>query len=135
MPDDGAIPARQLGLCNTHSALNLHLSNILAINQFHSSACYADDLLAYTVDWPSHLQQFDLALRTLHESDISCSPSKTEIGFAEVEYLVYRLSADALRISEKRIEAVRKIQVSKNVKALQRQLGMFNYLKKRVPDY
>jgi len=51
---------------------------------------------------------------------ISCSPTKAEIGFAEIEYLGYQLSANAVRISEKRIEAVHKIQAPKNVKALQR---------------
>jgi len=74
-------------------------------------ACYVDDIVIYTVDWSSHLRRI---LQALQESDISCNPTKTEIGFAEVEY---------------------KIQVPKNVKALQRQLGMFNYFKKHVPDY
>jgi len=56
----------------------------------------------YTVDWNSHLQQLELARRTLQENDIRAA-LKTEIGFAEVEYLGYRLSADAVRRSEKRI--------------------------------
>ena len=125
-----------MGLCNSPSALNLHLSNIFSDKtRFHSLACYVDDILIYSSDWESHLEQLELALRTLQENDISCSPTKTEIGFPEVEYLGYRLSADSVRISEKRIEAVNKIQPPKNVKALQRLLGMFNYFKKHVPDY
>jgi len=76
------------------------------------------------------MQQLELALQTLKENNISCSPTTTEIGFAEVEYLGHRLSAETVRISEKRVEAIGKIQPPKNVKALQRILNMFNYWKK-----
>ena len=75
------------------------------------------------------MQQLELALKTLHENRISCSPTKTEIGYQEVEYLGHRLSAESIRISEKRVEAIGKIQPPKNVKGLHRVLGMFNYWK------
>jgi len=120
-----------MGLCNSPRALNLHLSNIFSDkSRFHSLACYVDDIVLFTVDFTSHLQQLELALQTLQENNISCSSTKTEIGFPEIEYLGYRLSAEAVRISEKRIEAVQMIQAPKNIKALQRLLGMFNYFKK-----
>jgi len=72
----------------------------------------------------------ELALKTLQENCISCSPTKTEISYQEVEYLGHRLSAESIRISEKRVEAISKIQPPKNIKGLQRVLGMFNYWKK-----
>jgi len=118
-----------MGMSNSPSALNLLLSTIFSDkSRFHSLACYVDDILVYSND--SHIQQLELALKTLHENCISCSPTKTEIGFAEVEYLGHRLSAESVRISEKRVEAIGKIQAPKNLKALQRVLGMFNYWKK-----
>jgi len=75
------------------------------------------------------MEQLEVTLKTLQENRISCNPNKTEIGYQEVEYLGHRLSADSVRVSEKRIEAIRKISASKNVKALQRLLGMLNYWK------
>ena len=46
-----------MGLSNSPSALNLHLSNIFSDkSRFHSLACYVDDILLYTVQWDSHLQ-------------------------------------------------------------------------------
>jgi len=65
------------------------------------------------------VEQLELALKTLKENNISCSPTKTKIGFAEVEYLGHRLSAESVRISEKHVEAIGKIQSPKNIKALQ----------------
>jgi len=120
-----------MGLSNSPSQLNLIISNIFCDkSRFHSLACYVDDILIYSNDWNAHLQQLELALQTLKENNISCSPMKTEIGFAEVEYLGHRLSAETVRISEKCVEAIGKIQSPKNVKALQCILGMFNYWKK-----
>jgi len=104
-------------------------------SRFHSLACYVDDILVYSNDWNSHIQQLELALKTLHENRISCSPTKTEIGFAEVEYLGHRLSAELVRISKKCVAAIGKIQPPKNLQALQRLLGMFNYWKKYLKDY
>jgi len=68
-----------------------------------------DDILIYSNDWNAHVQQLELALRTLNENNISCSPTKTEISFAEVEYLGHRLSAESMRMSQKRVEAIGKI--------------------------
>jgi len=47
-----------------------------------------------------------------------------------LKYLGHRVSAESVRIPEKRVEAIGKIQPPKNVKALQGVLGMFNYWKK-----
>jgi len=125
-----------MGLSCSPAQLNLILSNIFCDkSRFHSLACYVDDILIFSQDWKAHLQQLELALKTLHDNHISCSPTKTEIGYQEVEYLGHRLSVDSIRISEKRVEAVDKIQPPKNVKGLQRVLGMFNYWKKYLPDY
>ena len=81
------------------------------------------------------MQQLALALQTLKENNISCSPMKTEIGFVDVKYLGHRLTAETVQISEKRVEAIGKIQPPKNVKALQCILDMFNYWKKYLKNY
>jgi len=108
-----------MGMANSPSALNLLISTIFSDkSRFHSLACYVDDILIYSNDWNDHMRQLELALNSLQENRISCSPMKTEIGFAEVEYLGHRLSAESVRISEKFVEAIGKIQAPKNVKGL-----------------
>jgi len=56
--------------------------------------------------------------------NISVSPSKTEIGASEIEFLGYKLSADSVRMTDKHVQVIDKITAPKNVKALQRVLGM-----------
>jgi len=125
-----------MGLNNSPSQLNLILSNIYSDKtRFHSLACYVDDLLIYTNDWKTHIEQLEVTLKTLEENRISCNLNKTEIGYQEVGYLGHPLSADSVRVSKKRIEAIRKISAPKNIKALQRLLGMLNYWKKYIPAF
>jgi len=86
-----------------------------------------DDLIIASNSWNSHLQQLVLTLQTLQDANIACNPRKTEIGFPEIDYLGFRVSRNSLRFSEKRIEIISKITAPKNVKALQRILGIINY--------
>jgi len=45
--------------------------------------------------------------------NISVSPSKTEIGASEIEFLGYKLSADSVRMTDKHIQAIDKISAPK----------------------
>jgi len=124
------------GLNNSPSQLNLILGNLFNDkSRFHSLACYADDLTIYSCNWKSHLQQLELTLRTLQAVRLSCNPRKTEIGASEIEYLGYMVSGDSVRMSKKRIQVINDISAPKNLKALQRLLGMFQYWKKLIPYF
>ena len=124
------------GLATSPSQLVQIISTLFSDRtRFHSLRSYVDDLIIYTSSWKSHLEQLKLTLQTLENANISCNPRKTEIGYSEINYLGYRVSANSLRISEKRIEAIGKISAPKNVKGLQRCLGMLTYWKKHIPYY
>ena len=47
----------------------------------------------------------------------------------------YRISGDSVRINEKRIQAIDRIVAPKNVKGLQRLLGMLNYWRSMIPFF
>ena len=124
------------GLHSSPSHLILILSNLFSDKtRFHNIAVYMDDICCFSNDWDSHIEQLELTLRTLQDARLSCNPKKTEIAYPEMEYLGYRISGDSIRISNKRIEVIKKITPPKNVKALQRLLGMMNYWKKHVPHF
>jgi len=92
-----------------------------------------DDLIIASNSWNSHLQQLELTLQTLQDANMACNPRKTEIGFPEIDYLGFRVNRNSLKLSEKRIKIISKITAPKNVKALQRILGMINYWRRYIP--
>ena len=125
-----------MGLCNSPAHLVMLLGNLFSDKtRYHNVLCYMDDLVLYTQDWESHLQQLELTLQTLQDANLSCNPRKTEIGFPEICYLGYRVSGESVRINKKRIEAIDKIVAPKSVKGLQRLLGMMNYWRTMVPFF
>ena len=87
-----------MGLSNSPSHLVMLLSNLFSDKtRHHSCLCYMDDLVLFSRDWSSHIQQLELSLQTLQDANVSCNPRKTEIGFPEIDYLGYRISRDSVQ--------------------------------------
>jgi len=124
------------GLNNSPSSLQKCLSLLFADKtRFKNLLVYIDDVCIFTNTWQSHMEQLETALQVLHEANISLSPRKTQIAAHEVEYLGHRISGESVRMTEKHIEAIGKIQAPKNLKGLQRLLGMVNYWRKLIPQF
>ena len=124
------------GLNNSPSALMRTLGLLFSDKKrFRNMLVYMDDVAIFTQTWEAHLEQLEQALQVLCEANVSLSPRKTEIGAQEVEYLGHRISGDTIRMTEKHIEAIGKIGAPKNVKGLQRILGMVNYWRKLIPQF
>jgi len=124
------------GLHSSASHLILILSTLFSDKtRFHSIAVYVNDICCFSSDWDSHIEQLELTLCTLQDARLSCNPKKMEIAYPEMEYLGYQISGDSIRISNKQIEVIKKITPPKNVKVLQRILGMMNYWKKHVSHF
>jgi len=102
-------PAQSLGV----------LGKIFAdCNKYNSIAIYMDDTAVFTNKFDEYIKQLKLTLCTFRENRFSCNPKKTELACNRVEYLGFVLSADG-----------------RNMKALQRSLGLFNFWRKFVPSY
>jgi len=71
----------------------------------------------------------------LRENNLSLNPSKANIGFSEVDFLGYTVSADGIKISEKKVAAIRAIQTPKSRKSLQRLLGLLNFFRRYVGNF
>jgi len=124
------------GLHNSASELLQNLGAIFGDkNTFHNTALYFDDILVYNSNFSDHLEHLRLVFQTLRENDYSCNPKKTEIAMNEIEYLGFRIDSQGLHISEKRIQAIQHITRPKNVKGVQRILGLLNFFRKYIRNY
>jgi len=124
------------GLQSAPSALVLYLANLFADkNRFHSLYIYMDDILIANSCFKTHLEQIKLTLETLQQNNVSLNPKKTELAYSQVEYLGFKISAEGLQLSEKRVEAIKNIKAPKNLKGLQTVLGLVNYWKRSIPKY
>ena len=124
------------GLCNSSHALASALLGLFSDKQrFRNLYLYVDDILAIASSFPEHLTTLEVMLENLKSNDFTCNPEKFSFCYSELEYLGYRISANSIRISKRRVDAVTKIQPPKNVKGLQRLMGLFNFFKRHIPKY
>ena len=96
---------------------------------------YMDDLLSVGSTWGENLKNLRVMLQTLRENQLTCNPTKCQFGFNEIEYLGFRVSADGIKISERKIKAIKGIMPPTNRRSLQRALGLFNFWRRFIKNY
>ena len=96
---------------------------------------YMDDLLSVGSTWGENLKNLEVMLQTLCQNQLTCNPTKCQFGFNEIEYLGFRVSADGIKISERKIKAIKSIMPPTNRKSLYRALGLFNFWRRFVKNY
>jgi len=74
-----------------------------------------DDIVAFGRSFEGHLRQNELVLDTLEKANLSVNPSKTEIGFQEIQYLGYRISGMFIRLSERHMKAISNMAAPKKL--------------------
>jgi len=65
--------------------------------------------------------------QTLRANHLTCNPTKCTSANFEVDYLGFKIGSKGIRISDRKIRAVKNITAPSNVKSLQRLLGLFNF--------
>ena len=122
------------GLNTSPSAMLTVLTNIFS-GKSSKIHCYMDDILVTSSTWNEHLINLKLMLQTLQDNQLTCNPSKCDFCSTEIEYLGFRISESGIRISEKKIAAIKAIVAPTNRKSLQRILGMLNFWRKFIPNF
>ena len=76
-----------------------------------------------------------MLLDTLRSNNLTANPTKCEYAFTEIEYLGYCISEKGIRMSPRKIEAIKAICQPTSRKSLQRALGLFNFWRKFIRDF
>jgi len=100
-----------------------------------SAFLYMDDICLADKSWLEHLRTLEDTLRTLQRNDLTCNPTKCELGMANLEFLGFQIGSDGVKISRKKLAVLEKLPAPKNRKGLQRILGFFNYWRRFLKDY
>ena len=100
-----------------------------------SLVIYMDDLLIHSRDIKSHMKQLDETFRTLASKNLQCKASKMCLLTDEVEFCGHTISNGEIRVSEKRIEALKKLTIPTSARDAQSLFGALNYLREMVPFF
>ena len=110
-------------------ALDLILSDVA------SCINYVDDILCFTATVPEHITAIRPILERLRGAGLRVNPGKSTFLQTELDYLGASISADGVRPTLDKTEAIRNIKPPATRKQLNSCLGFFNYMSKYVWHY
>ncbi len=96
---------------------------------------YMDDILIMTETMEEHLEILDELLWRLRQVGLRISPNKVNFMQSSVKYLGFIFDKEGVRADPRKMEALVKLPVPKNVKGVRQIMGCFNYYKRFVKDY
>ena len=105
----------------------------------HDDLCvpYLDDVIVYSKDFDSHLEDIQKFLRRLREIGIKLKPSKCDLFKNCVKYLGHIISHDGYQIDTSNVRAINALRQSnpKTVGEVRRLIGLLNYYRKYVENF
>ena len=94
-----------------------------------------DDILVWGKTSDEHDRNLEAALQRCDEINLKLNKKKCHIRVQEVSYIGHKLTKDGISPDPSKVEAVISMPPPEDKKALQRLLGMTNYLSKFIPKY
>ena len=96
---------------------------------------YLDDIIIFSRDFKTHIEDIRNVLQRLKEVNIKCKPSKCHFALKEVEYLGHIVSSEGVKPDPNKVKVITKCPTPKTQKQLKSFLGLAGYYRRFVKDY
>jgi len=96
---------------------------------------YVDDLAVSSRTFAEHVAHLTAVFNTFKQNMLTIKPTKTRIGYDELEFLGHTVSANGVRISDLKTKAIQKMPAPHSRKSLKRCLGLLNYFRRHIANY
>ena len=125
------------GMSNVPSVFQRVLGNVLFEYTDDFVVNFFDDILIYTKedDIHTHIKHIQLVLNKLREAQLYVNPEKCTWMATSVPYLGFEISAEGIRCSKEKVQAVNDWPIPKNVKQVKQFLGLCSYYRKFIHKF
>ena len=96
---------------------------------------YLDDIIIFSETWEKHLQHIDDVLQRLDKSNFRIKLEKCQFAMETVKFLGHVVSKEGLKMDPEKVMKMRNSSKPRNIKELQRFLGLCNYYRKFVKNF
>jgi hypothetical protein len=127
--------ALPMGLKNAPSLFERIIQKTLAELLWNGVINYLDDFIVYTETFEQHIELLKKVFEKLRTANIKLKLSKCNFAKSEVEYLGHIISENTIKPSPNKIRVVKEFPQPKNLKKIQRFLGLTGYYRKMIQNY
>ena len=120
------------GLKNAAQTFQRLMDNVTA--QLPRVFAYIDDVLVASPSAAEHERDLRQLFHALRRFGLVLNASKCVFGAREIEFLGHHVSAQGIRPLPDKVEAVRRFERPRSVKALQPFLGLVNFYRRFLPN-
>ena len=124
------------GLTNFSTTFQTMMNNLFRdlINQ-GDMAIFIDDILVATDTEEGHDELVEEVLKRLEENDLFVKPKKCKWKVREVEFLGVVIGPKGVEMQKEKIEGVLSWPAPKNIKEVQKFLGLVNYYRQFIKEF
>ena len=123
------------GLKSGPAVFQCLMDKVLGRFKWQIALVYIDDIIIYSKNFDSHVKDIETILTQVGKSGITLSPKKCHVGYQQLSALGHTVSNLGIGTAEGTVEAVRKFPEPRNVKELQRFLGLCAYYRRFVEKF
>ena len=123
------------GATNAPGTFQRLMDRVLKGLNWKQCLVYLDDILIYSMTFEEHLRHTHEILSRFCFANLRLKPSKCKFGMQEVDFLGFRVTAEGMSATEKKIEAMLRVEPPVTTKNLFSFLCSINYYRKHIPRY
>ncbi|XP_053202154.1 uncharacterized protein LOC128387043 [Panonychus citri] len=124
-----------MGLADSPAYFQQFVNSVFGDLLYKACLAYIDDIVIFGRSFEELINNADAVFTKIKNIGLKVQPDKCKWGHKEVKFLGHIISGKTVRPDPEKIQRLKEFQPPKNVKGLQSQLGLFNYLSKFIPNY
>uniref|UniRef100_A0A8C1GVQ7 Reverse transcriptase domain-containing protein n=1 Tax=Cyprinus carpio TaxID=7962 RepID=A0A8C1GVQ7_CYPCA len=123
------------GLKNAPATFQRLMERVLGELQHKNCFVYLDDIIIYSSSIEQHFQDIQAVLDKLKEANLTVNMKKTHFFRTSLKFLGHIVTATGIKADPEKTRAVQDFPVPKNIKEVQRFLGMAGWYHRFVPHF
>ena len=112
------------GLTNAPATFQRLMDKVITPDLKPNVFCYPEDIIIVTQNFDDHLKYSSLELDKINEANLTIGLDKCEFWCSEIKNLGFQVNENGLQIDNDKIQPILELPTPKNIKLLQRLIGM-----------